>query len=1542
MVAVLQRRLFLEPLESRDLLSALAVPTNSAIFDTSSAAPNAETNNLLSELAAQGHSAVTFSDLSADSLTAALAETQAIIIPEQELGSLHAALSADAKTALAQFVSSGRGMIVLGSPSGRTEALLNGLFGFSLAAGPDPDGVSILKSEESDGTAFATAPFAIFSNIVEVTAFDISNPAALPPGTRLPYQYGSVAPVGLFPYGQGQIVYLGYDFDDPEGQNNTANWKTLLGVAIEQVAVAAATPTTSVELVGGDLVVRDLGANNDGFVLSADSQQWVITVDTGSFTAPAAIAGVTVSDKTVTIEKSLAATFTGRFVFDAGAGNDVLRVNLDDIDRQVQFDGGESAGDHDLLEVVSLAGIGSLTSAPDTIGGGTLDVGSDGDAEIFYTGVEPVDLTGVQAQELHFVVPAGMTTAELKDYLAPNDGLSQLAFNGAGPEDQFFRHPSQLLAVHTLGNSVVTLFALELPTSIPELLLDGAASDLFRLGSTHAILGSTSLTLVEATLDLNGQSPLINGLFGNGAITNSADTNSLLSIGTSGGGGDFSGVISDGWPASDPPLTTRQIGIIKAGAGSQRLAGMHAFSGPVDIQAGLLVLDGSLSPHSSVTVHGGATLAGSGSAQGTVVAAAGSTISPGLPSQTGTLAAENAVWLEDSNVAIKIGGTDPGSEYDQHLIGNSLSIDGATLAVSLIDGFVPTQQPPVAFTIVDNLGALPIDGAFAGLAEGAAVNVPGSPVPLFITYQGGDGNDIVLFAAAGLQIVGTSGDDTLVLRRQGPGAADSELEYSLNGGPFVPLSDVESLSIDMGAGSDLVTLDFVFGEPVPPDGLQIDGGDPSPGSPGDRLVLLGRGDGTKAVYRPGNAAGEQGTIELAGDGNGIVELAGLEAIDVTELAQVTLATQSAGSDLDLADAWMAATSGRGFTAHAALRISGSSGAETIVPLHVWSLGGLVIDTTAAQGNDLLTIVSAAEGHGIGDLRINTGAESGDRTVVGATNIAGNLVVDSGVILIGGQVTAGGSINAASHGLLRIDAPVTAQGPVTLATTDTIGLDADLAIDAAVSSVLSNLVLASADNAVIRGPLSAATTIHIAIDTVNTDPEGNTLFLQAALFAPGGATAAGNVDADRFEIEPQTGSTLLILGGSAAGGSASVDQNANSGNAAGDKLVLDMTTAGDGQTVLGPVVVDSVGGRATAQNTLPITYRGIQDLDLYDGGALTTAQQGDIYVRGTDLDERIYVTHDGAIENPRLRISVQGRMFPEDQPYFGPYIRGRSVIVYARGGRDVVDLGATPMRGEFHGESGDDYLAGAAFGDLLIGGPGNDTLLGGSQGGDDELWGDDFDPIPKDDQGQPIANPTAAQVMQNRDHWSRLSSPTDGHDKLSSAGGNDQLYGQGGDDQLHAGAGDDYVSGGSGNDRISGGAGNDRLYGNDGNDTMSGDGGHDLLSGGSGNDLLLGRLGNDVLLGGDGADQLRGNEGDDLLLAGLVLRGGASADSLVAGDAADQAMLALLVEWSTLAQLSGITHLDDGHLDWLYGDTGSDRFVGDGTSRNYDFVAGVDS
>jgi serralysin len=113
-----------------------------------------------------------------------------------------------------------------------------------------------------------------------------------------------------------------------------------------------------------------------------------------------------------------------------------------------------------------------------------------------------------------------------------------------------------------------------------------------------------------------------------------------------------------------------------------------------------------------------------------------------------------------------------------------------------------------------------------------------------------------------------------------------------------------------------------------------------------------------------------------------------------------------------------------------------------------------------------------------------------------------------------------------------------------------------------------------------------------------------------------------------------------------------------------------------------------------------------------------------------------------------------------------------------------------------GSNYDDYIYGSAAGNVLIGGPGNDTMRGSE-------WAD------------------------------------------RNAVDNDTMYG---------GGGSDFMAGHNGRDVMYGGEGNDFVIGDDGNDTLSGENGNDMLYGGAGNDLLIGGVGNDTLNGGSGTDE----------------------------------------------------------------------------------------
>lgn len=181
----------------------------------------------------------------------------------------------------------------------------------------------------------------------------------------------------------------------------------------------------------------------------------------------------------------------------------------------------------------------------------------------------------------------------------------------------------------------------------------------------------------------------------------------------------------------------------------------------------------------------------------------------------------------------------------------------------------------------------------------------------------------------------------------------------------------------------------------------------------------------------------------------------------------------------------------------------------------------------------------------------------------------------------------------------------------------------------------------------------------------------------------------------------------------------------------------------------------------------------------------------------------------------------------------------------------------------------DYFGATVPGDILVGGGGDDALVG--------------------DQGIDVPTPAAALGAVNRtlkDKKSFLREKVRPRGTLvrvvtlsqSRLGGDDLILGNEGADSIHAGAGKDVVNAGSGDDIVFAGDDNDALWGGTG---------HDRLFGGAGNDLLdlkrragdsaLWQLaapsedtdrhrstpnGRDVLYGGSGADAFQADQGDD--------------------------------------------------------------------------------
>jgi hypothetical protein len=189
--------------------------------------------------------------------------------------------------------------------------------------------------------------------------------------------------------------------------------------------------------------------------------------------------------------------------------------------------------------------------------------------------------------------------------------------------------------------------------------------------------------------------------------------------------------------------------LTKNGSGASLIFGSAGYSGALNINDGILVVDANL-PNSAVTINSSSTggafgisgLGGTGTVGATTVTNGG--ISAGtLSNPTGILNINgNLNFASTGNFLAKIGGTTPGaSGHDQLNITGTVTLNNARLAPLPWNNFRPAIGD--SFVILRNDGTEAVNGTFLNAPEGAVFG--GALNTAFrITYHGGDGNDVVI------------------------------------------------------------------------------------------------------------------------------------------------------------------------------------------------------------------------------------------------------------------------------------------------------------------------------------------------------------------------------------------------------------------------------------------------------------------------------------------------------------------------------------------------------------------------------------------------------------------------------------------------------------------------------------------------------------------------------------------------------------------------------------------------------------------------------
>jgi len=174
-------------------------------------------------------------------------------------------------------------------------------------------------------------------------------------------------------------------------------------------------------------------------------------------------------------------------------------------------------------------------------------------------------------------------------------------------------------------------------------------------------------------------------------------------------------------------------------------SGVGAFSGPTTVNQTTLQVQSTLPGPVTVETSGNRTsvLSGTGTVGDVIVndrLVPGDVISSAVP-QFGTLHTGNLTLRDTAQTTFTIFAAGSSSALD---VTGTVHV-GGQLILAPRPGY--QRGPADQFTLISNDGTDPVVGSFAGLPEGRSITVGST---LFrISYQGGDGNDVVATAAPG-------------------------------------------------------------------------------------------------------------------------------------------------------------------------------------------------------------------------------------------------------------------------------------------------------------------------------------------------------------------------------------------------------------------------------------------------------------------------------------------------------------------------------------------------------------------------------------------------------------------------------------------------------------------------------------------------------------------------------------------------------------------------------------------------------------------------
>ena len=314
----------------------------------------------------------------------------------------------------------------------------------------------------------------------------------------------------------------------------------------------------------------------------------------------------------------------------------------------------------------------------------------------------------------------------------------------------------------------------------------GSSGSTVTLTATGDIDGAagTNITATTVALTANDDGPTVSSIGGSGEVTTDAVT-----LHASSGGDQHLGDVD-----------SVNLGLLSSG-------------GTINLQTGTFLSDSSTGITGTIDLGADAVLGGTGNV-GDLLLTDGD-LSPG--NSPGILNTGDFNLGATANLYIEIDGTTVGIDYDQVNVTGSVTLAGS---LTVIPGFTAAAND--SFTIIRNDSTDAVIGTFTGLAEGAIFVAGGQAFQ--ISYSGGDGNDVVLTAAAHtydfqLAVDSTtysaaeeSGSKTITVTRSGNTSIASSVDVILTAGSATAGDDFTAgpISVSFAAGELSKTFDVAL------------------------------------------------------------------------------------------------------------------------------------------------------------------------------------------------------------------------------------------------------------------------------------------------------------------------------------------------------------------------------------------------------------------------------------------------------------------------------------------------------------------------------------------------------------------------------------------------------------------------------------------------------------------------------------------------------------------------------------------------------------